>query len=330
LAQIYASGEHGRLIAGPFSLQAYFSRAYRQAAAEHNLFMYQSTLRGPCRILGIGLHSGQHTGITLLPAPVNSGIVFRVREGDRQVDIPARSEYVVGTTLNTTLGRDEQQVCTVEHLLAALAGLEIDNAIIVTDGHEIPAMDGSAQPFVTRIMEVGRKIQPTLRQYLRILEPVYVQNGDRFAGLYPAVASSFVFSIDFNHPAIQTQTFRVRLTPQTFVSELARARTFGFIEDLETLKERGLARGAGLENAVGLSREGQVLNGEGLRYPDEFVRHKIVDAIGDLSLAGHPILGEYRGIKSGHMMNSRLLVALAERTQSWELVTGSEEAAEAV
>jgi UDP-3-O-[3-hydroxymyristoyl] N-acetylglucosamine deacetylase len=292
--------------------------------------MYQSTLRGPCRILGVGLHSGQRTGITLLPAPVNSGIVFRVREGDRQVDIPARSEYVVGTTLSTTLGRDEQQVCTVEHLLASLAGLEIDNAIIVTDGHEIPAMDGSAQPFVTRIMEVGRKVQPTLRRYLRILEPVYVQDGDRFAGLYPAVTPTFIFSIDFDHPAIQTQTFKVSLTPQTFVSELARARTFGFIEDLEALQERGLARGAGVENAVGLSREGQVLNSEGLRYPDEFVRHKILDAIGDLSLAGAPILGEYRGVKSGHQMNSKLLSALGERPECWDFITGTEQEAQAV
>lgn len=292
--------------------------------------MYQSTLRAPCRIQGVGLHSGRRTGITLLPAPADAGIVFRVREGDRQVDIPARSEYVVGTTLNTTLGRDDQQVCTVEHLLAAIAGLEIDNAIVVTDGHEIPAMDGSAQPFVTRIMEVGRKVQPSLRRYLRILEPVFVQDGDRFAGLYPSVTPTFIFSIDFDHPAIQTQTFQVCLTPQTFVTELARARTFGFIEDLEALQKRGLARGAGVENAVGLSREGKVLNSDGLRYPDEFVRHKIVDAIGDLSLTGHPILGEYRGIKSGHTMNSRLLASLAERPQSWDLITGTEHEAQAV
>lgn len=292
--------------------------------------MFQSTLRAPCRIQGIGLHSGRQTGITLLPAPVNTGILFRVREGDRQVDIPARSEYVVSTILNTTLGRGDQQVCTVEHLLAAIAGLEIDNAIILTDGHEIPAMDGSAQPFVTRIMEVGRKVQPAQRRFLRILEPVYVQEGDRFSGLYPAIVPTFTFSIDFDHPAIQTQTYRVRLTPQTFVAELARARTFGFIEDLESLRERGLARGAGVENAVGLSREGEVINAEGLRYPDEFVRHKIVDAIGDLSLAGYPLLGEFRGIKSGHRLHSRLLACLAERQEAWDLVSAADQDAQAV
>ena len=292
--------------------------------------MYQSTLRSPCKIRGVGLHSGQCTGIALLPAPVNTGIVFRVKEGERQVDIPARSEYVVGTTLNTTLGRDEQQVCTVEHLLAALAGLEIDNAIVVTDGHEIPAMDGSAQPFVARIMEVGRKVQPALRRYLRILEPVFVQDGDRFAGLYPASTTTFVFSIDFDHPAIQTQSYRVRPTPQSFVAELARARTFGFIEDLEHLQEQGLARGAGVENAVGLSREGKVLTAEGLRYPDEFVRHKILDAIGDLSLAGYPILGEFRGVKSGHRLHNRLLGALAQQPGNWDLIAPGAQAAQAV
>jgi UDP-3-O-[3-hydroxymyristoyl] N-acetylglucosamine deacetylase len=292
--------------------------------------MYQSTLRAPCRIRGVGLHSGQYTGISILPAPADSGIVFRVQEGDRQVDIPARTEYVTKTVLNTTLGRDDQQVCTVEHLLAALAGLEIDNAIIVTDGHEIPAMDGSAHPFVARLMEVGRKIQPVQRKYLRILKPVFVEEGDRFAGLYPAPETRLVFSIDFDHPAIQTQTYKVRLTPQSFVTELCRARTFGFIEDLEVLQEKGLARGAGVENAVGLSREGQVLNVEGLRYPDEFVRHKMVDAIGDLSLSGYPILGEFRGVKSGHALHNKLLALLVEHTECWECVVPADEKAQAV
>ena len=191
-------------------------------------------------------------------------------------------------------------------------------------------MDGSAQPFVARIMEVGRKVQPVLRRYLRILEPVFVQDGDRFAGLYPADTTTFVFSIDFDHPAIQTQSYRVQLTPQSFVSELARARTFGFIEDLEHLQEQGLARGAGVENAVGLSREGNVLNAEGLRYPDEFVRHKILDAIGDLSLAGYPILGEFRGVKSGHRLHNRLLAALAKQPGCWDVITPGAQNAQAV
>ena len=283
--------------------------------------MHQHTLLAPCHLFGCGLHTGKDSQITLLPAPVDTGIVFRLFNEGRQVEFPARVESITRTVMSTTLGADGLEVCTVEHLLAALAGLQIDNVIIDTRGYEIPAMDGSAQPFVSRIMEVGRKLQPAPRKYLKILEPLEVEEDGKTAGLYPSLAPAYSFLIDFDNPTIQTQSYKVYLTPQTFVAQLAKARTFGFMKDLTTLQNNGLALGAGLENAVALDPEGKILNPEGLRYKDEFVRHKILDAVGDLSLAGHPILGEYRGVKSGHQLNATLLKLLAKRTDCWETIT---------
>lgn len=283
--------------------------------------MHQHTLRAPCHIFGRGLHTGKDTQITLLPALPDTGIVFRLFSEGRQVELPARVDSVIRTTLSTTLGADGLEICTVEHLLAALAGLQIDNVVIETQGHEIPAMDGSSQPFVSRIMEVGRQLQPAPRRYVKILQPLEVEENGKTAGLYPSLAPAYSFMIDFDNPTIKTQSYKVYLTPQTFVAQLAKARTFGFLEDLNTLQTNGFALGAGLENAVGLDPAGTVLNPEGLRYRDEFVRHKILDAIGDLSLAGYPILGEYRGVKSGHQLNASLLKLLAKRTECWEEVT---------
>ena len=288
--------------------------------------MQQYTLRAPCHLYGAGLHTGKPAQVTLLPAPPDTGVWFRLFAGGRQVEFPATHASVVRTTLSTCLGRDGLEVCTVEHLLAALAGLEIDNVVIETDGQEIPAMDGSAQPFVARIMEVGRKLQPATRRYLKVLRPIVLEEGEKAAGLYPAPSPAYAFLIDFDNPAINTQSLKVYLTPQTFVAQLAKARTFGFQEELQSLQRNGLALGAGLENAVGLDPEGRVLNPEGLRFGDEFVRHKLLDAIGDLSLAGYPILAEYRGIRSGHLMNTRLLARLAEVPHHWELVTAGQEA----
>ncbi len=288
--------------------------------------MHQTTLRASCHIYGRGLHTGKDAQITLLPAPANTGIQFRVFNQGRQVEFPATVASIIATTLSTTLGADGLEVCTVEHLLAALAGLQIDNAIIETEGNEVPAMDGSAQPFVSRIMEVGRRLQPAPRKYLKIVEPIVLEEDGKTAGLYPSVAPAYSFLIDFDNPTIQTQTLKVHLTPQTFVAQLAKARTFGFMEDLHTLQVNGFALGAGLENAVGLDPLGNVLNPEGLRYEDEFVRHKILDAIGDLSLAGMPILGEYRGIKSGHQLNARLLTLLFRQRECWEEISAGTEA----
>lgn len=287
--------------------------------------MQQKTLRAPCHIQGIGLHSGDDVAVTVLPAPPDTGVVFAVMDGARRVEIPARVGNVTRTTMCTTLGAEGAEVWTVEHLLAALAGLEIDNAYVLVQGREVPALDGSAQPFVSRIMEVGRKLQPTPRRYLKVHEPVVVEDGERFAGLYPAITPTYAFMIEFENPAIQTQSLKVHLNSQTFVAHLAKARTFGFVDAVEGMQARGLARGAGLDNAVGLSAEGRVLNPEGLRYDDEFVRHKLLDAVGDLSLCGYPIVGEYRGIRSGHEFNLRLLKALAARPDHWEIVTSQME-----
>lgn len=287
--------------------------------------MQQNTLRAPCHIDGIGLHTGKQTRVTLQPAPPDTGLWFRVFSAGRQVDFPATHESVVRTTMSTCLGRDGVEVCTVEHLLAALAGLEIDNVIIETEGPEVPAMDGSAQPFVARIMEVGRRVQPAPRRYIKVLAPIVVEAGDKHASLHPSVAPSYSFLIDFDNPGIQTQALKLFLTPQTFVAQLAKARTFGFLEDLQSLQTKGLALGADLQNAVGLDPAGAVLNPDGLRYRDEFVRHKILDAIGDLSLAGAPILAEYRGVKSGHQLNHRLLQRLAELPDHWEWVSAPAE-----
>ncbi|MDH5752736.1 MAG: UDP-3-O-acyl-N-acetylglucosamine deacetylase [Deltaproteobacteria bacterium] len=283
--------------------------------------MHQKTIRAACHIKGVGLHTGENTAITLLPAAENTGVVFAAVSQGRRVNIPARQENVVRTTMSTTMGREGVEIWTVEHLMSALTGLEIDNVLIVVEGPEIPAMDGSALPFVSRIMEVGRMLQAAPRSYMKILKPVVVEDGERVAGLFPSNAITYSFMIEFSHSAIRTQSFKVHLNAQSFVAQLAKARTFGFQDDVDLLKSKGLARGAGLENAVGLSAQGTVLNPEGLRYADEFVRHKLLDAVGDISLAGYPILGEYRGIKSGHEMNLRLLKELNSRPDSWEMIT---------
>ncbi|MBI4081711.1 MAG: UDP-3-O-[3-hydroxymyristoyl] N-acetylglucosamine deacetylase [Candidatus Lambdaproteobacteria bacterium] len=281
--------------------------------------MYQTTLRNPCHIRGIGLHSGTEASLTLLPAPPNHGVVFRVVGKSGTIEIPARMEHVTRTQLSTCLGLGETEVCTVEHLLAALRGLEIDNVVILTQGSEIPVMDGSAMPFVRHVLEAGRKVQPVLRRYIRLLAPLRVAEGEKAVELRPSPVTVYGLQIEFPHPAIRTQAFELRLTPQSFVTELAASRTFGFEADIEALREQGLALGASLENAVGLGRNGAVLNEGGLRYPDEFVRHKLLDAVGDLSLLPFPLVAEYRGVRAGHSINLKLLQALAARPDLWEV-----------
>jgi UDP-3-O-[3-hydroxymyristoyl] N-acetylglucosamine deacetylase len=286
--------------------------------------MQQQTLKSPCHIHGVGLHSGKNVTVSLLPAPVDAGVVFRVNNGGRQVDIPAKPEFVAHTNLSTSLGRDGLEIGTIEHLLAALMGLGIDNAVVLTQGAEIPAMDGSAMPFVSRILEIGRQYQAAPKRYLKITAPIVVEESGKFAGLFPAAAPLYSFTIEYPHPVVLSQSLKIRLTPQSFVSELAKARTFGFEEDLEALNAKGLALGASLDNVVGLGKDGEVLNEDGLRYADEFVRHKILDAVGDLSLLGYSLLGEYRGVKSGHALNLKLMQTLAENLKSWEIVSDSD------
>lgn len=286
--------------------------------------MHQKTLRRSCEIRGIGLHTGKDAKIVVHPAPADHGVVFRVTRGRKAVDIKARAKYVNRTRLSTCIGRKRREVCTVEHFMAAVYGLEIDNLLVEVEGGEVPVMDGSALPFVNSLRAAGYTVQPVPKRYIRVLEPIVVKGETRTAGLYPSPIPIFSFEIDFDHPAIKVQSRSIPLTPRTFVNEISKARTFGFEKDLQALQRKGLALGVGLENCVGLGRDGSVLNPEGLRYEDEFVRHKILDAIGDLSLAGYPLLAEYRGQKSGHALNLRLVQALLETPENWELIDSGE------
>ena len=286
--------------------------------------MHQKTLRKASKIGGIGLHTGKDVRIVLHPAPADHGIVFRIHSGGTTIDVPARAEYVTRTRLGTCLGRNDVQVCTVEHLLAALVGMEIDNVLIEVRGGEIPVMDGSSQPFVSRIRHAGIRIQPAPRRFLRVVKPLTLAENGVSAALMPSAEPVYGCLIDFDHPAVRQQELKVTLTPESFNAEVAKARTFGFEEDIQVLRRQGLALGAGLQNAIGLGQDGCVLNPEGLRYPDEFVRHKILDAIGDLALAGLPLLGEYRGVKSGHTINHKLVQALLANPANWEVVQFTE------
>ncbi|WP_237560855.1 UDP-3-O-acyl-N-acetylglucosamine deacetylase [Elioraea sp. Yellowstone] len=275
----------------------------------------QRTLRAPIGCTGVGLHSGRKVALTLRPAAENSGIVVvRTDLPGGPVAIPARWDHVVDTRRCTVLGhagRPETHVGTVEHLLAALAGSGIDNAVIEVDGPEIPVMDGSAAPFVFLIECAGVAVQEAPRRVIEILRPVRVEEGDAAIALLPDPSPwlGLEMEIEFASAAIRRQSRSVRLAPGVFKAELARARTFGFVEEIEALREAGLARGGSLANAVVL-RGATVLNAGGLRYADEFVRHKLLDAVGDLALAGHRLRGKVVARRAGHRLNNRLLQAL--------------------
>ncbi|OLC18822.1 MAG: UDP-3-O-[3-hydroxymyristoyl] N-acetylglucosamine deacetylase [Deltaproteobacteria bacterium 13_1_20CM_2_69_21] len=270
----------------------------------------QRTFKQRAALSGIGLHSGAAVRLTLAPAPIDSGLVF-IRDG---VEIPARSEFVIDTTLNTSLGRRNVRIGTVEHLLAALAGCGIDNACIEVEGPEVPIADGSAEAFVALVREAGIHEQRATRRYLLVRRTVSVAEGDKLARLSPARGRFAVnYTIDFNHPLISDQNYRLEVNEKSFQKEIARARTFGFKRDVERLLGAGLARGGSLDNAVVVD-DFNILNPEGLRYPDEFVRHKILDAMGDLSLFGMPVIGQLTAVKSGHSLNQQLVrKVLAER-----------------
>ena len=280
--------------------------------------MHQKTIRRSCAVHGIGLHSGKDTRIVIHPAPPGHGVRFRLKRRFRDVEIPARVEFVKSTKLSTCLGTWWARVCTVEHLMSALMGLELDNVLVEVQGNEVPVMDGSALPHVEALREAGFTVQPAPRRSIRVLEPIVIERDDRSAALYPSPVPIFDFEIRFDHPAIQVQSKRLHLTPRSFVNEIAPARTFGFERDLAQLQKANLSRGVSLDNCVGLGQDGRVMNPGGLRFADEFVRHKMLDAIGDLAMTGAPLLAEYRGVKAGHAINRTLVKALLERTQSWE------------
>jgi len=296
------------------------ARAMARRVTGRSDVMLQRTLKSPIRCAGIGLHSGAKVEMVLKPAEADSGIVFRRTDGDRPVDIAASWRNVVETRLCTRIGLPGGPfVATVEHLMAALAGSEIDNAIVELDGPEVPVMDGSSAPFMFLIECAGVVEQPVARRAMKILKEVEVGTTDCFVRLAPASVTTISFDIDFDSPVIGHQKGEVRLANGTFKSEISRARTFGFLHDFDKLRAAGLARGGSLDNAVVVTADG-VMNEGGLRYDDEFVRHKMLDAVGDLYLAGGPLLGRFHGHRSGHHLHHAALVQLFSDPAAWRWV----------
>ena len=288
----------------------------------------QRTLKNVIRATGVGLHTGDKVYMTLRPAAPNTGIVFRRTDLDPPVDIRARQDNVGDTRLSTTLVNGPARVSTVEHLLSAMAGLGIDNAYVDLSAPEVPIMDGSAGPFVFLLQSAGIEEQNAAKRFIRIKKPLKVQDGDKWARFDPFEGFKVGFSIDFNHPIISKRTSRAEIDFSTtsYVKEVSRARTFGFMRDIEVLREHNLALGGSMDNAVVLD-DYRVLNEDGLRYEDEFVKHKILDAIGDLYLLGHSLIGAYHAHISGHELNNKLLRALVADTSAWEEVSYQEDLA---
>lgn len=281
---------------------------------------YQQTINTQISCGGIGLHTGKQVNLTLKPAGPDYGIRFI------RVDLPgtpviqAKDSQVVDTRLATSLGLNGYRIYTVEHLLSALAGMGIDNASIEIDSSEVPIMDGSAAHFTSLLQRVGFKAQENRKKFLRIKRPVTVQEGDKYIHLFPYSEFKISYTIEFDHPLLQNQSYTLVVKNKTFVEEISRARTFGFLKDVETLKRNGFAKGGSLENAVVVDTQG-VLNEEGLRYEDEFVRHKILDLIGDLSLVGKPLLGHIIAYKSGHTLNLAIIKKLLSEKENFEITT---------
>ena len=286
----------------------------------------QRTLKNTIRATGVGLHTGDKVYLTLRPAEPDTGIKFRRVDLDEPVTIVARPENVGETMLSTTLVQDGVKISTVEHLLSALAGLGVDNAIIDVSAAEVPIMDGSAGPFVFLLQSAGVQEQEAFKKYIRIKQKICVEEGEKWASFEPFDGFKVTFTIDFEHPVFEDhlKTATMDFSSTSFVKEVSRARTFGFMKDIEFLRENNLALGGSLDNAIVVDEE-KVINEDGLRYADEFVKHKILDAIGDLYLLGHTLIGEYKGFKSGHGLNNKLLHALISAPDSWEMVTFEEE-----
>ncbi|MGM0702693.1 MAG: UDP-3-O-acyl-N-acetylglucosamine deacetylase [Pseudomonadota bacterium] len=282
----------------------------------------QRTLQNIIRATGVGLHSGKKVYLALRPAPVNTGIVFVRTDLEPEVQLPADAALVTDTTLCTALSRDGVKVATVEHLMSALAGLGIDNAYVDVSAPEVPIMDGSAAPFVFLIQSAGIAEQAAPKQFIRIKREVVVRDEDKEARFLPHQGFKVSFTIDFDHPVFeqQKQTAVVDFSTTSFVKEVARARTFGFMRDLEYLRANDLALGGSLDNAIVVD-DYRIVNEGGLRYDDEFVKHKVLDAIGDLYQLGYSLIGEFRGIKSGHALNNQLCRALLDQPDAYEIVT---------
>jgi UDP-3-O-[3-hydroxymyristoyl] N-acetylglucosamine deacetylase len=282
----------------------------------------QRTLNNTIRATGVGLHSGEKVYLTLKPAPPNTGIVFRRTDLDPVVEIPALAENVGETTLSTTLIKDGVRVGTVEHLLSAMAGLGIDNAYVELSAAEVPIMDGSAGPFVFLIQSAGLQDQAVAKKFIRIKRKVVVSDGDKWASFEPFDGFKVSFTIDFDHPVFKDrmQEACIDFSSTSFVKEVSRARTFGFMRDIEYLRSKNLALGGSMDNAIVVD-DYRVLNEDGLRYDDEFVKHKVLDAIGDLYLLGNSLIGAFKGYKSGHGLNNALLRELIAQEDAWEVAT---------
>lgn len=282
----------------------------------------QRTLRNEIKATGVGLHSGQKVFMTLKPAPVDTGITFRRTDLNPVAEIQATAENVGETTLSTTLIENGAKVSTVEHLLSAMAGLGIDNAIVEVSAPEVPIMDGSAGPFVFLIQSAGIEEQNAPKKFIRIKKELKVEDGDKTARLLPFDGFKVSFKIDFDHPVFRNRKVdaEIDFSSTSFVKEVSRARTFGFMHEVEYLRSQGLAKGGSFDNAI-IVDEYRILNEDGLRYEDEFVKHKILDAIGDLYLLGHSLIGEFSAYKSGHALNNQTLRALLKQPECWEFVT---------
>jgi UDP-3-O-[3-hydroxymyristoyl] N-acetylglucosamine deacetylase len=286
----------------------------------------QRTLKNAIRATGVGLHTGEKIYLTLLPASIDSGIVFRRVDLDPVVEIKATAENVGDTALSTSLMEGDVRVSTVEHLLSAMAGMGIDNAIVEVSAAEVPIMDGSAGPFVFLIQSAGIQEQEAPKKFIRITREVEVRDGDKVATFLPFDGFKVSFSIDFDHPVFKGRVLEaeVDFSSTSFVKEVSRARTFGFMHEIEYLRSKGLAKGGSVDNAIVID-EYRILNEDGLRYEDEFVKHKILDAIGDLYLLGNSLIGEFKAHKSGHALNNKSLRELIAQKDAWEVVTFDDE-----
>ena len=288
----------------------------------------QRTLKNEIRATGVGLHTGRKVYLTLRPAPIDAGIVFRRVDLQPPVDIPAIAENVGDTTLSTTLISGDVRISTVEHLLSAMAGLGIDNAIVEVSADEVPIMDGSAGPFVFLIQSAGIQEQSAAKKFIRIKKEVLVCDGEKEARFLPFDGFKVSFAIDFDHPVFKGRKLdaTVDFSSTSFVKEVSRARTFGFMHEIEYMRSKGLAKGGSVDNAIVVDKF-RILNEDGLRYEDEFVKHKVLDAIGDLYLLGASLIGEFKAYKSGHGLNNKSLRELIRREDAWEFVTFEEDAA---
>ena len=280
----------------------------------------QRTIRNKITAAGVGLHSGKKVTLTFHPADVDTGIIFRRIDGDKVIEIPALAKYVGDTTLSTSLEKDEYKISTIEHLLSAIAGTGVDNCVIDCDGPEIPVMDGSSTEFVFLIQSAGIMEQDAAKKFIYVTKSVQVNREDAVARINPYEGFRVTFTVDFDHPVYKKypQSASIDFSQTSFIREVSRARTFGLMSDLEKLKANNLALGANIDNAIGIGDD-EVLNEGGLRFSDEFVKHKMLDAIGDLYLLGHNLIGEFFGFKSGHALNNELLRKI-EKDKAYKII----------